>query len=97
MNRREAYPLMSAQDGSHPVGLPGTNAQEIVPVGSGGGGDQLPLEGRQGLLAFADQERIGPVQNRAALRLTEFESNWSRKVHSFSEWCKIRVSMGRPP
>jgi len=65
--------LVDTQGGTHVFGGPGADAQKIGRVGGIGGVQELPLERRQGLLVFAHQQRIGHIEDVAALRLREVE------------------------
>ena len=50
-------------------GGPGTDAEEIRPVGGIGGVEELPLQGRQGFSLVTDQQAVDQLQEMLGLRL----------------------------
>ena len=54
-------------------GGPGTDAEEIRPVGGIGGVEELPLQGRQRLSFLAHQQAVHEVQEMITLRSGQVE------------------------
>jgi len=61
--------LAAAQCAPHVGCLPGADSQKIGSVGSSGCFEKLPLQRRQRLLVFADQQGIGQVEEVLTLWL----------------------------
>jgi hypothetical protein len=71
--------LVGAESGSHCGSLPGADAEEIGHIGSVWGFHKLPLHCSQRLSIFADQERVGHIQDMATLWLTESDTKRVQK------------------
>ena len=74
MGQLQQPPDLVAPEGIARVrGGPGTDAEEIRPVGGIGGVEELPLQGRQGFSFVADQQAVHEVQEMITLRLGQVE------------------------
>jgi hypothetical protein len=69
----EPVHLMDAESGSHFASFPGADAEKIGHIGSIWGFHKLPLQCSQRLSIFADQERVGHIQDMTMLWLTELD------------------------
>jgi hypothetical protein len=65
--------LMASEGIPHLRDGPGTDPEEIGPVGGVGGVEELPLQGRQGLSFVTDQQAVHEGREMLGLRLRQVE------------------------
>jgi hypothetical protein len=75
----EPVHLLDAKSSSYVGGLPRADAKKIGHIGSIWGFHKLPLQCSQRLSIFADQERVGHIQDMMTLWLTELDTERVQK------------------